>query len=292
MKTILITGGKGQVGTELQRLSWPAGIEIYAPDRHGLDLASPAALESLVASRSFAAVINAGAYTAVDKCEVEVAQAWMVNAVAPAVLARATALTGIPLVHVSTDYVFDGAKAAPYVETDAVGPLGVYGASKEGGEQGVRTGNSRHAIVRTAWVLSAHGNNFVKTMLRAGRERPLLRVVDDQHGCPTSAADLAAALAKITLRMMADAQAPCGTWHFVNSGSVTWHGLACEIFAQAASMGGPSPQVQPITTAQYPLPARRPANSRLATTKLGLDYAIVPRPWQAALGDILAELLK
>ena len=292
MKIILVTGGSGQVGTELQRLSWPAGFEVSAPGRHEMDLSDPGSVAAMVQSRRFAAVINAGAFTAVDLCESEVAQAWQVNAVAPAVLARATALAGIPLVQVSTDYVFDGSKATPYAETDPVGPLCVYGASKLGGELAVRTANPRHAIVRTAWVFSAHGNNFVKTMLRVGRDRPLLRVVDDQRGCPTSAADLAAALAKIALAMIADADAPIGTFQFVNSGSCTWHGLAGEIFAQAARMGGPSPQLQAITTAEYPLPARRPANSQLATGRLGREYGIFPRPWQPALADILAELLK
>jgi dTDP-4-dehydrorhamnose reductase len=289
---ILVTGGSGQVGLELQRLQLPSGVVLHAPGRAEFDLESAPAIAQAVAARPWAAVINTAAYTAVDRAESDVVAAWRLNALAPAALATATAAAGIPLVHVSTDFVFDGAKEAPYVEDDAVGPLGVYGASKEGGEQAVRTANPRHVIARTAWVVSPHRANFLKTMLRLGAERPVLRVVADQRGCPTSAADLAAALLAIALRLARDPDAPTGTFHVVNDGEATWHGLAEAIFAKAARRGRARPVVEAIGTADYPTPARRPANSRLSCAKLGAAYGLKLRPWQPAIGDILDELLR
>jgi dTDP-4-dehydrorhamnose reductase len=235
-------------------------------------------------------VINGAAYTAVDKAETDVVTAWAVNALAPAAFGEACATAGIPIVQVSTDYVFDGNREGAWEVGDPVGPLGVYGASKLGGELAVRTSGARHVIVRTAWVVSAHGNNFVKTMLRVGAERGTMRVVGDQHGSPTSAADLAAALMTITLRLAADADAPTGTFHFSNAGATTWAGFASEIFAQSAANGGPSAAVEPITTAEYPTPARRPANSLLSHAAIREGYGIEPRPWQTALSDIIKEL--
>jgi dTDP-4-dehydrorhamnose reductase len=291
MTLALVTGGIGQLGTELQRFAWPDGWEIIAPSPEELDLVDSDAITAYVASRPWDVVINGAAYTAVDKAESDVVVAWQVNALAPAAFAAATKAAGIPIVQVSTDYVFAGNAEGAYRPDAPVGPLGVYGASKEGGEQAVRTANPRHAIVRTAWVVSAHGNNFVKTMLRVGAERPELKVVADQHGAPTTAQDLAAAVATIAIRLVEDADAPTGTWHFSNAGATTWHGFATEIFAQAAVRGGPSPTVLPITTAEFPTPARRPANSLMDSSAITRDFGIVPRPWQAALSDILDELL-
>lgn len=289
MREILLTGGSGQVGTEIIRQA-PAGLNIVAPGRAQLDMADAEAIAALVASRSWAAVINCAAYTAVDKAETEVVAAWRVNALAPAALARASAEADIPLIHVSTDYVFDGSKAGFYVETDPVAPVGVYGASKEGGEQAVRTANPRHVILRTAWVVSPHGSNFVKTMLRLAETRSELNVVDDQHGCPTSAADIAATVLAIAERMIEDADAPTGTYHFVNEGEATWCEFARAIFTAAQAHGLAPPTVHPIPSSAYPTPARRPANSRLSTEKLRRDYAIAPRPWPAALAEIMAAL--
>ena len=291
MADILVTGGTGQLGTCLRALAWPAGIQVVAPARAALDLADPASIDALLGSGSWAAVINCAALTAVDRCESEIVAAWQANALGPAGLAQATARRKIPLIHVSTDYVFDGSKAGAYVETDAVSPLGVYGASKAGGEQAVRTANPRHVIVRTAWVVSPHGQNFVKTMLKLAAARAQLRVVDDQIGAPTHAADLARTLAAITLRQIDDPAAPAGLYHFTSSGRVTWHGLAQEIFRLAAAVGLKVPDVEAIATAQYPLPAQRPANSCLCTDKIGRDYAILPRPWQEAIREIVAQLL-
>ncbi len=289
-RAILLTGGGGQVGTELRSLA-PTDFEIVAPGRDELDLADPEAIARAVAARPWAAVINAGAYTAVDRAETDPVTAWQVNALAPAALAFATAQAAIPLLHVSTDYVFDGAKPAPYVEDDPIGPLGVYGASKEAGEQAVRTGNPRHVILRTAWVVSPHGGNFVKTMLRLGATRDELGVVDDQRGCPTSAGDIAQTLLAISGRLLDDAAAPTGTYHFVNAGEATWCGFAREIFARAETHGRKPPWVNAITTADYPTPARRPANSRLDTQKLTRDFGVTPRPWRTAAAEVVDALL-
>lgn len=287
---VLLTGGSGQVGTEIIRLA-PAGLDIVAPGRDNLDLTDPKAIADLVASRPWAAVINSAAYTAVDRAESDVVTAWQVNALAAAAFAEATAQAGIPLIQVSTDYVFDGSKDGFYVEDDPVAPLGVYGASKEAGEQAVRTGNPRHVILRTAWVVSPYGSNFIKTMLRLAETRPELRVVADQRGCPTSATDIASAVLQITQKMIASAEAPTGVYHFVNSGEATWCEFARTIFEISSARGHPTPSVEAITTAEYPTPARRPANSRLDTAKLTRDYGIAPRPWRPAVEDIIAALL-
>lgn len=289
---VLVLGGAGQVGTELQVLTWPDGVTVHAPGRADLDITDADAVAAALAARAYRAVINTAAYTAVDKAESDVVAAWRLNALAPAILAAATAAKRIPLVHVSTDYVFAGTKPDGAYAPDApIDPQSVYGASKAAGELAVRTGNPRHAIVRTAWVVSPHRGNFVKTMLRLAAERDALTVVNDQHGCPTSAADLAAALATIAQAMAADPVAPTGTFHCVNRGDTTWCGFAEAIVAGSARRGGRSVPVKGIPTSAYPTPARRPANSRLSTDSLNEAYGIAPRPWQAALDDILDRLV-
>ncbi|CAO4166983.1 dTDP-4-dehydrorhamnose reductase [Methylorubrum populi] len=288
---ILILGGAGQVGTELQAYPWPEGVRVHAPDRASLDITDEATLAAALDERSYAAVINPAAYTAVDKAESDVAAAWRLNALAPAILAAETRKRSIPLVHVSTDYVFDGSDEDFYAPDAPVNPTSVYGASKAAGEMAVRATNPRHAIVRTAWVVSPHRGNFVKTMLRLAGERDRLTVVDDQHGCPTSAADLAAALATIALRLAGDEDAPTGTFHCVNDGATTWCGFARAIVAGAAKRGGRAIPVEGIPTSAYPTPAKRPANSRLSTQSLTDAYGIAPRPWEAALDDILDRLV-
>jgi dTDP-4-dehydrorhamnose reductase len=288
---ILITGGQGQLGLELAAATWPEEVKLHAPTREALDLSSPESVRAFFAAGQYAAVINAAAYTAVDRAESEVGAAFAANSLGPALLAEATKATKTPLIQISTDYVFDGSNPDIYRENDPVRPLGVYGASKEAGEQAVRTGNGRSVILRTAWVVSPHRQNFIKTMLRLGSERPLLRVVDDQRGCPTSAADLAAALVTIALRLIRDPSAPTGAYHFVNDGDTTWCGLARHVFETASGLGGPNPSVEAITTAEFPTPARRPANSRLSTALLRKDFGISPRPWQTAVNDIVGKLL-
>jgi dTDP-4-dehydrorhamnose reductase len=288
---ILILGGAGQVGTALRQAAWPEGVRLHAPDRASLDLADEAAVMRALDQRAYAAVINAAAYTAVDQAETAVGEAWRLNALAPAYLAAGTRRHAIPLVQVSTDYVFDGTGTGAYAPEDPVNPQSVYGASKAAGEAAVRSANPRHAIVRTAWVVSPHRSNFVRTMLRLAAERERLGVVDDQRGCPTAAADLAAALSVIALRLAADPGAPTGTFHCVNAGVTTWCGFARAILAGAERRGGRAVPVDPIPTSAYPTPARRPANSELSTASLTAAFGIAPRPWGEALADILDRLV-
>ena len=291
MRRVLVTGANGQLGTALGRRAWPDGWEVVALDRAALDLADPAAIAAVVAERPWAAVINAAAYTAVDKAESDQVAAWTINALAPAAFAESCARADVPLIQLSTDYVFPGDKDGAWEVDDPVAPLGVYGASKLGGELAVRTSGARAVIVRTAWVVAAHGKNFVRTMLRVGAERETLRVVDDQRGSPTAAADLADAVATIAVRLADDADAPTGTFHFSNAGAVSWAGFATEIFRQSAARGGPSPAVEPIGTAGYTTPARRPANSLLSHAAIAPAYGITPRAWRDALSDIMDELM-
>lgn len=290
-RTILITGGTGQVGLELQDQPWPADFTLLAPTRSELDLASPDAIAAWADGRTFDCIINAAAYTAVDQAEDDAAAAQRANAQAPGWLADLARTRNIPLLHVSTDYVFDGQLDRPYREDDPVAPLGVYGTSKLAGEMAVQAGAPRHIILRTAWVISTRRSNFLKTMLRLAAERPELRVVADQHGCPTGARDIAGALRTLALAHLADQTAPSGTYHFVNGGSTTWHGLAEAIMAASAGRGGPHAAVHPISSAEYPQRARRPANSRLDTAKIARDFGIAPRPWQEAMVEIVNELL-
>ncbi|KKC26951.1 dTDP-4-dehydrorhamnose reductase [Sphingomonas sp. SRS2] len=284
---ILVTGGQGQVGLELKRQDWPVDVRVHFPTRETCDLASQASLFTYLRSYDFAAIINCAAYTAVDKAEEDRDAAFRINGEAPGWLAD----TGVPLIHLSTDYVFDGSKQGFYTEDDPVAPLGVYGASKLEGERAVQAGQSRSVILRTAWIISAQRANFLKTMLRVAATNPTLRVVDDQRGCPTSAEDIAAAIRVIALRLIEDEGAPLGIHHFVNAGEASWCELAREIFVLSAAAGGPVAEIEAITTADYPTPAKRPANSRLSTSKITADYGIHPRDWRAAVRDIIDELV-
>ena len=233
---ILLTGGTGQVGQAVLHHAEGRGLDIVAPNRAQMDLTNVRSIADMVASRPWSAVINCAAYTAVDRAETDAELAEQVNAVAPAVLAAETAKQAIPITHVSTDYVFDGNKGAPYTEEDAVNPLGVYGRTKEMGESAVRTRNPRHAIIRTAWVVSAGGANFINTMIRLASERPEVSVVNDQIGCPSSALDIAETLLVVAEHLPEQ----CGTWHFVNSGDASWHDLAARIFANMDQRGLPT----------------------------------------------------
>lgn len=290
MRKVLITGGTGQVGIELLRQPWPHDVELHAPSRQDLDLGNADSIRETIDRECWSCVISAAAYTAVDAAEDDVGQAFQANCQGPAWLAEATGKAGIPLIHLSTDYVFSGDACEPYSEDDKVCPIGVYGASKAAGELAVSCANSRSVIVRTAWVLSPHRTNFLKTMLRLANERSTLRVVADQRGCPTSARDIGRAVMTIALRHMEDPAAPTGTYHFVSSGDASWQELALEIFRMSALAGGPSADVEPIGSAEFPSRARRPANSQLATHKITRDFGIQPRNWCTAVAEIISEL--
>ncbi len=282
MKPILVTGGTGQVGTALKARAGALGAELVTPGRDALDLLDAGAIDAAVAARDWGAIINCAAYTAVDEAEREPARAFALNAGAPGRLAAAAAARGIRLIHLSTDYVFDGSQDGYRLEDDAVAPLGVYGASKHAGEQAVCAAGGNHLIVRTAWVVSPWRRNFIRTMLRLGAAGGPIRVVDDQRGCPTSALDLADALLAITAR----GDGPGGTVHIVNAGEASWFELARFVFVRA----GLRVDLRPIATGEYPTPARRPANSRLATERLRRDFGIDPRPWPDAVGEIVDAL--
>lgn len=288
---MLVAGRTGQLGFELARARWPAGLEVVPVGRDTLDLADPEAAAAVVRDGRFALVINAAAYTAVDQAESEEDRATHINADGPRALAMACTDAGIPLIHVSTDYVFDGTKAGPYTEDDPVAPLGAYGRSKLAGEVAVRAECPHHVIVRTAWVFSAHGKNFVKTMLRLAAEKPDLRVVADQHGCPTAAHDLARALIEIARQLVLEGRTDAfGTYHFAGAGPTTWHGFAEAIVAAQGARTGKHPPVHPIPTADFPTPARRPANSVLATDRIAATFGVAPRPWRETLAEVLADL--
>ena len=288
---ILLTGARGQLGSELFRRA--AGLSVHAVDRDGLDISDRASVMQAVERLTPKAVINAAAYTAVDKAEGDVDAAYAVNRGGPAHLAEVCAAQGIPMIHVSTDYVFDGSRSGAYREDDAVAPLGVYGESKLAGEDAVRGTLSRHVILRTAWVYGIDGHNFVKTMLRVGAERDALKVIDDQHGCPTFAGDLAE-VGLIIARQMIDGTVPAGgfgTFHCTGRGTTTWCGFARKIFDLAGPRLPKVPTVEAITTAEYPTPAKRPANSVLDCSRLEQVYGIRLRPWEAALAEMLDAVL-
>ena len=286
---LLILGAAGQVGRELGRFSWPADYRLAVFGHDRVDIARREAVAAVVASEAPDIVVNAAAYTAVDRAEIETDRAWAGNCTGPLNLAACCREAAIPLIHISTDYVFDGSKRGAYVEDDPVKPLGAYGWSKEAGERAVRGALDQHVILRTAWVYCAHGQNFVKTMLRLAAERPVLRVVADQVGSPTSAADIAGAIAAL-VQQIAGGNRRWGTYHFAGGGAVSWHGFAEAIFALAAPWRGPPPKVEAITTAEFPTPARRPANSVLDCPRIGEAFGIAPRPWREALAEVILEI--
>lgn len=294
---IFLTGKDGQLGFELRRALAPLG-EITAVDYQQCNLADPAAIRALVQSLRPDVIVNPAAYTAVDKAETEPKLAHAVNAQAPGVLAELAADLGALLVHYSTDYVFDGTKDGFYSETDAPNPLNVYGATKLAGEQVVQAAVARHLIFRTSWVVGAHGNNFAKTMLRLAAERPELRIVADQFGAPTSAALLADVTAHIIREATGTGQGdfPYGLYHLAAGGATSWHQYACHIIKRARAAGLPlavAPEaIHPLTTQEYPTPARRPANSRLDTHKFRETFGLMLPDWTEGLDYILDQLFE
>jgi dTDP-4-dehydrorhamnose reductase len=258
-----------------------------------MDLTQPAQVDAFWDGFRPAVVINAAAYTAVDRAETEAELAFAVNAAAPAYLARRCAREGIPLIHISTDYVFDGRKGSPYVEEDPIAPLSVYGRSKAEGESAVRGALDRYLIMRTSWLYSAHGANFVKTVMRLAAERDGLRIVDDQVGSPTCAADLAGAILAIAGRLSTGETVPWGTYHYCGSGVTSWHGLARHVLETLVSRGQmASFRLTPIPTADYPTPARRPAYSVLDCRRIETRFGLARPPWQASVTKTVDRLLK
>ncbi len=287
---ILITGGSGQLARSLEALAGDRPVlRIGRPALDFDDLSAiPATLER-IAPRL---IINAAAYTAVDKAESEPEAADRANHLGPALLAQHCAAYGIALIHVSTDYVFDGAKGAPYVESDAPNPTGVYGATKLAGERAVLATCPRAVVLRTSWVYAPEGKNFVLTMLGAAKRFPRLRVVADQLGCPTNAEDLARAILAIADQVLAGWRPEFhGVFHAAGFGETSWHGFASSIFAEAAKHGQPAPPVDAITTADWPTPARRPADSRLNCDRLEAVFGVRLPAWETSLAGAIDQIM-
>ncbi|GAB4384447.1 dTDP-4-dehydrorhamnose reductase [Albidovulum sp.] len=283
---VLVFGTTGQVATELAR-QVPAGLRLTALDRAAADLRDPAACAAAIRAAAPDLVINAAAYTAVDQAESDSVTAGTVNAAAPGAMAQAAAAIGAPFLHLSTDYVFDGTGTRPWREDDPTRPLGVYGRTKREGERAVLAAGGAGVILRTSWVFSAHGHNFVRTMLRLGRERPTLRIVADQRGGPTAAADIARALWTIARAFAAGRGVP-GLFHFSGAPAVSWADFAAEIFARARL--DPPPRILRIPTAEFPSPAPRPAFSVLDCSRIAAAYGISQPDWRQGLAQVLAEL--
>ncbi|MFZ4806449.1 MAG: dTDP-4-dehydrorhamnose reductase [Hyphomicrobiaceae bacterium] len=291
-RCVLVIGQRGQLARALARHPSIGGHPVRCLGRAELDATDTAALDAALHAAAPVVIVNAAAYTAVDKAESEPAAALALNAALSGALAAHAAAQGIPLIHVSTDYVFDGTGTRPYREDDPIAPLGVYGATKAEGERLIRQALPRHVILRTAWVWSEDGHNFVKTMLRLGREREEVRVVADQRGSPTYAGDLAAAIATLAAAAVTDRERLAwGTHHLTNRGETTWHGFAAAVFAEAAAVGLKTPRLTAITTADYPTPARRPAYSVLDTTAAERRLGVALPDWRTSLATAFPKVL-
>ena len=290
--TVLVTGGTGQLAQALGEAAPGRGIAVRVVGRPAFDFDRLDSLAEAVAAANPSLVVNAAAYTAVDAAEGDALAAYRANRDGPGILAALCGGRGIPLIHVSTDYVFDGLKGAPYVETDPTAPQGAYGASKLAGEQAVLTSGCRAIMLRTSWVYSHTGRNFVRTMLNAARKTDRLRVVADQIGCPTAAADLADAILAIVVRLRAEGWRDewGGVFHAAGTGSTSWHGLAVAAFAEAARYGWPVPEVAAIATADWPTPVRRPPDSRLDCGKLARVFGVTLPAWQSGLARTIRAL--
>ncbi|MBP2159775.1 MULTISPECIES: dTDP-4-dehydrorhamnose reductase [Asticcacaulis] len=288
---IVVTGKEGQVDTSLAELGEKLGIEIVRVGLPEVDLSKPETLAAPIKAAKPDVIISSAAYTAVDKAESETDLAQAINGDGPGELARIAAELNIPILHLSTDYVFAGDKDGVYDENDTPAPVSVYGKTKLSGEEQIRAATEDHVILRTAWVYSPYGNNFVKTMLRLGETRDELNVVADQNGCPTYAPEIARALLTVAQRVAKDSDpALRGTFHLTGQGETTWAGFAEAIFAGSKDRGGKFVTVNPIPTSAYPTPAQRPANSRLSGEKLAATYDLRLDPWRVSLNDCLTRL--
>jgi dTDP-4-dehydrorhamnose reductase len=287
---IVVVGADGQVGQELQRVLRPLG-ELHLFNRQSLDLSQPDLIAQIIETIQPNIIVNAAAYTAVDKAESEPELAHVINAIAPTQLAKSAQALNASLIHISTDYVFDGTKGSPYQPSDLTHPMSIYGASKLKGEEGIQENCDRYYILRTAWVYGSYGkSNFVKTMLRLGADRTELKVVADQVGTPTWARSIAEAIATL-INTLDSTPAPSGIYHFTNSGVASWYDFAIAIFEEARSLGIPLKieQVVPITTADYPTPAKRPSYSVLSLQEIMPILGGAPLHWRMALRHMLQE---
>ena len=289
---VLITGAQGQVGKELTSIAQDKGFNVIAASRADLDISQAENVQQFMSQYQPDIVINAAAHTAVDKAEDEHDLAFTINRDGAANLAIACSKLNIPLLHISTDYVFDGTKTAPYNENDVVAPLGVYGESKWQGEEAIRQNLSHFLILRVAWVFGAQGNNFVKTMLRLAEDRDELNVVADQFGGPSPAKDIAQTLITLVEKFQQNKTLAWGTYHYCGKEKTTWYDFASEIFKQAFELGILNKQIKvnPITTAEYPTAAKRPENSMLDCSKLKTTFGINMPEWKEALKQVLIEL--
>ncbi|MEJ5042423.1 dTDP-4-dehydrorhamnose reductase [Pseudomonas sp. B21-036] len=283
---ILITGRNGQLAQALQQRLAGLG-QVHVLGREQLDLAEPERIRQVVRELSPDLLVNAAAYTAVDQAENEPALAFAINATAPGVLAEEAARLGVPLLHYSTDYVFDGSKATPYTEDDAPNPLSVYGRSKLAGEQAIHAVGAAHLTLRTSWVYSLHGRNFLLTMQRLLQEKPQLRVVADQIGAPTWAGSLAASTLALIQRWQAGQAGAWGTYHMTAQGQTSWFGFAQAIGEHLKAQGRPCAQLLPIPSSEYPTPAQRPLNSRLDCSRLRQQWQVEQPDWRQALIECL-----
>ena len=282
---LMVTGAGGMTGSELAAQATTRGWNVSAFDHAALDITDFQAVNATVARTAPDIIINAAGYTAVDAAESDPERAMELNGTAPGNLARAAHDANAAIVHISTDYIFDGTKSSAYLPTDTANPVSVYGESKLAGEIEVREACARHAIVRTSWVYHETGRNFVRTMLSAARAGKDLRVIDDQHGSPTSARHVAAALLEVAAALATRPEV-AGTYHFTNSGVTTWFGFAKAIF----EIAGLEPQIVPCTTAEYPTPARRPRMSALDSTSFTSTFGVTPAPWRDALADTISRI--
>lgn len=287
----LVLGGEGQLGRELQFLARRTGVNVSALGRREADISIVESVRAAIAAARPDVVVNAAAYTKVDLAESEITAAWAANCRGAGIVAVECAAAGVPLLHVSTDYVFDGTKSAAYLETDPVAPLGVYGVSKEAGESAVRAAWEKHVIIRTAWVYGRHGANFLKTMVRLASERDSLRVVADQIGNPTATDDLAEAIL-IAGNSVLKADGGWGTYHFAGSTEASWHEFAVAIVDAQAAHTGYRPSVAAISTAEFPTAARRPANSRLDSTRFSSTFGFTALPWRSRVGPVVEAVLQ
>ena len=288
---ILVFGGNGQLGRDLAKAAVKRNLLLRALPRSSSDIADAEAVELAIAEFRPSLVVNAAAYTNVDNAEIEREAAERANVVGPSVLASVCEKAQVPIVHISSDYVFDGTKKAAYVENDSVAPIGFYGLTKARGEVAVRSAAKRHVILRVSWLYGEYGSNFLKTMLRLAGERSEIGVVADQYGCPTSSRDLSNAILQVS-HLISAGKPVFGTYHFCGDGVTSWHGFASLVIGRFSELTGKRVLVRAISTSDYPTRAKRPANSALDTRKFESTFGLRGRPWAKEVIEITESLVR